>query len=132
MESQLASLQKAAGNPVDISAQNTSACCFDMVWLGHKEGALSQGMEMPSPQILLPCCNQRGREMVEIAKPFLLFTLFFSCLNPAGTVDDEHSASFLSDQLLSGIATQGGSFLGKMSRDKGHTQLLLLRVLLSS
>lgn len=79
-----------------------------------------------------PVVTQRGREMVEIAKPFLLFTLFFSCLNPAGTVDDEHSASFLSDQLLSGIATRGGSFLGKMSRDKGHTQLLLLRVLLSS
>lgn len=67
-----------------------------------------------------PVATRRGKEMVETAKPFLLFSLLFSCLKPAGTVDDEDSASFLSDQLLSGLATQGVSFPGEMSKDKGQ------------
>lgn len=79
-----------------------------------------------------PVVMRRGREMVEIAKPFLLFALLFSCLKPAGTVVGEDSASFLSDELLSGLTTQGGSFPGEMSKDKGQKRLPLLRALLSS
>lgn len=99
-------LREAAGNPLGTWSQNTSVCCFDMVWLGHGWEALSRGVEMPLPQMLPPHCNKKG----ETEKPFLLFILIFSCLKPDGTVDDEGSALFLSDQLLSGLAAQGGSF----------------------
>lgn len=67
-----------------------------------------------------PFVMRRGRETVETAKLFLLFALLFSCMKPAGTTDEEDTTSFLSDQLLSGVATQGGSFPGEMSKDKGQ------------
>lgn len=77
---------------------------------------------MPLLQMLPPHCNEKG----EIAKPFLLFTLLFSCLKPAGTVNDEDSVLSLSDQLLSRLAAQGGSFPEETSGDTVQPGLPLL------
>lgn len=115
----LATLQKAAGNPLDISTQNTPACSSDTAWLGHKWEALSQGHGNAFASCSFPTVARR-RDVVEIAKLFLLFILLFSCLKPAGSVDDEDAAPFLSDQLLAGLARQGGSFPGEMSKDKSQ------------
>lgn len=100
------------------SMGNLSTVYLSLWGCADLAGSLAQRSELPQEFLSPSPLQGEGGERVEIAKLFLLLILVLSCLKPAGTVDDEDSALFLSP-LLPELAAQGGSFPGEIQRAAG-------------